>query len=269
MANLRQSLAKRLYEFLTLNFRLGKEWKGSYWYEQDGFRTVPCRLCPKFDSRRLLCRIPFGSPIRKCCIASIEANLGTLRRSRVLEVGCGASSYVKKLVKRLDSEWVGVDPASRFQKRRTVRTCFGYAASLPFENDSFDCIAGIQSFEHFEDPIPEIAEPATYGIALEEAWRVLRPNGLLYYDAPIHLHGHPMLIRGNIAEVTRLFGADKWHATFWRWRFDHAPLPAYHPPEFDVKQWAAAGLSLGEIDDLKKNKSVWLLAILARKIDKQ
>jgi hypothetical protein len=85
---------------------------------------------------------------------------------------------------------------------------------------------------------------------------------------PVHLHGNPMLIRGDIAAVKRLFKADRWSATFWQWRYDHAPLPCYPPPESDVKQWGAAGLSQQEIDEVRSSKSVWMLAITARKMDK-
>lgn len=268
MPNLRRMIAERWYRWRTLRSDLSKEWQSQYWYEQDGIRIVPCRLCPKFDRRRAKCRIPFATPIRKCITAALEANLCGLNLARVLEIGCGEYSYGKAIVESRGGAWVGIDPRSGKGRKKSIRTCYGHAASIPFEDNSFDAVFGVQCFEHFEDKQPDLPEPSDYAACLREVWRVLKPSGLVYFDAPVHLHGHEMLIVGDVARVRALWSPLLWsNAVFETWRLDHAPLPRYAPTPEEVALWPDKVVShnRAQLEQIGREGSVYLLTMKAQK----
>ena len=78
----KNSLVRAWYRLSTGRRIARNEWAAPYWYEQGGQRVVPCRLCPKLDARRGECKIPFGTPLRKCVVAATEANLRDTRGLR-------------------------------------------------------------------------------------------------------------------------------------------------------------------------------------------
>jgi len=103
--------------------------------------------------------------------------------ARVLESGCGTGAVVRAL-----ADWpgvgevVGTDPSEFFLNiardlakfRENVRFNLADARNLPFPDETFDVAVFHTTLCHV--PSPEKA--------LEEAWRVLRPNGILaVFDA--------------------------------------------------------------------------------------
>jgi hypothetical protein len=129
-------------------------------------------------------------------------------------------------------------------------------------------VFGNQSFEHWEEPLPDGVQPPSYADCLVEIWRVLRAGGTLYLDAPIHLHGHEMFVAGDVPRIVSLFAAERWaDVTVERWRYDHAPLPRYPTPAADIGyvQGKIATYDLNRIADLQTNGTVWLLTVTARK----
>lgn len=108
-------------------------------------------------------------------IISFAANKGALR---ILEIGCGTGFAAKK-ISRLDGlgELVCTDPSSILLEvaRNLVicddRTKFieADACNLPFGSEEFDVFFSHRALCH----VPDAQK------ALEEAWRVLKPGGLL------------------------------------------------------------------------------------------
>ncbi|GAJ19731.1 unnamed protein product, partial [marine sediment metagenome] len=47
--------------------------------------------------------------------------------------------------------------------------------------------------------------------ALNEINRVLKLNGVLVINAPIHVHGHPFFLRGNLKKINKLFDKNLWN----------------------------------------------------------
>jgi len=246
------------------------EWSGSYWYEQDGTRIVPCRRCPKFDARRAECGVPFGSPLRKCVVAATEAHLRDTRGLQTLEIGFAHRSYPKAVIEASGGHWTGVEPLLKKSERKPElgSGVHGHAGSIPFPDETFDVTTGSQSFEHWEEPLPGNESPPSYRECLTEIWRVLKPGGRLYLDAPIHLHGHEMFVAGDVGRILALFAGPLWHNVIAeRWRYDHEPLPRYPTPAADVYHASGSMKSYDTefIRNVQTNGTVWLLTVTAIK----
>jgi SAM-dependent methyltransferase len=267
MPNPKTQIAQAWYRFRTRRRLASNEWSRDYWYERDGERIVPCRQCPKLDARRERCSVPFGSPLRKCVTAATEAHLGATRGSLALEVGSYKRSFARLVVEQAGGSWTGIEPQARVAARIGGEG-YGHAGEIPFPTETFDVAFAIQSFEHWEEPLPSIERSPSYRECLAEIWRVLKPGGSLYVDAPIHLHGHEMFVAGDIPRILALFDGALWeHIVVERWRYDHAPLPRYPTPEVDA-QGALTTLETyasAAIRDLQRNATVWLLTIQAVK----
>ena len=258
-----------LYMRRVLRDGLNREWESFSWREEDGCEALSCRACPKFDARRSKCVVPRGTPLRKCVTAATEANLRSFRGLRVLEIGCGEGSYAKTILEARGNTWVGLDPRSGKKGKKSVRTLYGHAADIPLKDAYFDAVIGIQTIEHFEDPNPDVKGTSTYAACLAEIARVLKPGGRVYFDAPIHLHGHEIFVMGDIERIRSLFDSRVWReVTLQKWRFDHSPLPVYSPPEKETRLWAerVRGYAPEKVDALRRSARVWLLTMQARKV---
>jgi SAM-dependent methyltransferase len=264
----KRALAHAWYRFGTRRRLASNEWSGDYWYERDGERIVPCRQCPKLDARRERCSVPFGSPLRKCVTAATEAHLRATRGLLALEIGSYKRSFARHVVEQAGGSWTGIEPQTARSAPRIGGEGYGHAGEIPFSADTFHVAFAIQSFEHWEEPLPSIPRSPTYLECLAEVWRVLKPGGSLYVDAPIHLHGHEMFVAGDIPRILALFDGALWKdVVVERWRYDHAPLPRYRAPARDEQNALAAleTYAADAIRELQRTATVWLLAIEAVK----
>lgn len=180
-----------------------------------------CVNCSRYDAKEQVCTVVGGSPIRKCVIAILEEECPTYK-GRVLEIGCGGWDYAKRLCEEAGCEWHGVDPMIVDTKgRRSIATKQGTVTDIPYPNEHFDVVLGVQSFEHW----PEFN--STYDDGLREIFRVLKPGGLLSLNFPINFHGHPIFINGDLDAIRSLFPATDWDVVIEPWRQVHEPLPAF------------------------------------------
>jgi 2-polyprenyl-6-hydroxyphenyl methylase / 3-demethylubiquinone-9 3-methyltransferase len=96
---------------------------------------------------------------------------------RVLDVGCGAGFLTNHLalehhqVTGVDLSRTTLEVAKNHDATKTVHYLFANAYALPFANESFDVVAAMDILEHVDHPIRLI----------EEASRVLRPEGLFFF----------------------------------------------------------------------------------------
>ena len=95
--------------------------------------------------------------------------------SRILDVGCGAGTYVR-LLRKMGYRVVGLDyslPSLRKARMADIQKTGVYIESnaylLPFPDDIFDLVLSIGTFQAMEDPQRAVKEMA----------RVLRPNGIV------------------------------------------------------------------------------------------
>ena len=269
MHSLNNSLRKRLYTLRLKSESCARVWSGKYYQEHDGVRLISCRTCPKFDADNVKCTVPFGSPIRKCISSAQEANLHFLAGKDLLEIGFGKHSIPQKLVKDAGGTWTGIEPMLPTSEPAAFGTGgYGQVAEIPFGDCTFDIVAGIQTLEHWEEPLPGGERTASYSDCLREIHRVLKPGGSIYFDAPIHLHGHEMFIAGDFERIRGLLDPTLWcDIGLERWREVYEPLERYPTPDSDLNTWALSVSSYPDelLQDLRENGSVSLVTISAVK----
>ena len=267
MHSLKNSLSKRIYAMRLTSAGCAKVWKNQYWHEHSGVRLVSCSRCPKLSSDRSRCSIPHGSPIRKCVSAAQEAHLHSLDDKNLLEIGFGKHSIARQLVTDAGGSWTGIEPTlPRSRKAALGKGGFGHVAAIPFPDNTFDIVVGVQTLEHWEESLPDPGLVTDYAASFNEIFRVLRPNGSIYFDAPIYLHGHEMFIAGDIDRIRGLFDPALWRdVRIEKWRENHAPLERYATPESDARTWEQAVTSYPPalLADIRNERSVCLIAISA------
>ncbi len=97
-----------------------------------------------------------------------------LEGARILDVGCGIGTYVRKLGE-LSPQAYGVDlDAARVAQGQRDRLAVAVSEQLPFESGAFDLVLLNEVIEHVRD------DAAT----LREACRVVRPGGHVVVYAP-------------------------------------------------------------------------------------
>ena len=124
-----------------------------------------------------------------------------LNAQRIVELGCGAAKLGRSLVTRCPHcEWVGLEvdkiqhaanlsaPAPRMQFVESG------AQAIPFGDATFDLAIMLKSLHH----VPM----ALLDVALNEVWRVLCPDGLLYVSEPV--------FAGELNEISRLFNDEEF-----------------------------------------------------------
>ncbi len=271
MHSKKDSLLKRWHSFRISPGACAAKWEGQYGRDSDGYRVVACKACPSFDPGKQVCSINFGSPVRKCVVSSIEAHLHDCKGKDVLEIGFGRFMLARNLIRRSGGTWTGVEPHKpRDRKPELGSGGYGHAADVPFPDNTFDMVIGVQSIEHWgQKTDAELRAPSDYKDCVAEVRRVLKPGGTVYFDAPVGLHGHEMFIMGDLEKIRSCFPADQWkNLQLEKWREDYEPLQPYPTPKGCYKDWSVEVTSYepDEVAHKLKTGVVWMLAITAEKI---
>jgi len=269
MRGLGNSILKRWHSLTVSPKAAARQWGKQYWRDSGEFRSVACLECPKFDASRQACGITYGSALRKCVVAAIEAHLHDMDGKNVLEVGFGRNALARNLVRRSGGTWTGIEPRQPKEALPVIgKGGYGHAADIPFPDATFDLVFGIQSIEHWGQKVSTLGPPFRYKDCLAEIHRVIKPNGSIYFDAPVHFHGHEMFIMGDITRITALFHPGLWHNIHLeQWRKQHEPLERFPPPEKVLQEWPLEISSYNEeeIARARDHGTVWLLTICAQK----
>jgi SAM-dependent methyltransferase len=113
----------------------------------------------------------------RAILGYLDRAMGPGKDRRVLDVGCGAGNMAHHLAHYGDV--VGVDNNPRplaVARERGLDVREGLAEELPFEDETFDLVALLDTVEH----VPDEGEMEVF----RECWRVLRPGGKLLVTAP-------------------------------------------------------------------------------------
>ena len=121
----------------------------------------------------------------------------------LLDVGCGTGRWLRRCGQR-GLSGVGVDQSLAMlrlaRQRATLSPLFaGEIQSLPFLDESFDCVSGVTVVQH----IPSTQQEQ----ALREIVRVLRPDGYLILFELIRGHGPHVFSRTPAGWISRGFYA--------------------------------------------------------------
>jgi len=213
-----------------------------------------CINCHRFDNQDQLCTIKQGSPIRKCVIALLEKECEHLRKMRVLEIGCGGWDFAKSILEANGCEWFGVEPQLVDEKGRpSIATHQGSVTKLPFENNFFDYVLGNQTLEHWYE------FKVSFSKAFREIYRVLKPGGTISMNVPIHLHGYPFFVKGDISGILELFNPNLWqNVRYEPWRKSYEPLQPF-------RGWRLNGISDKVLIRSQQQPSSWIMQIQAEK----
>ncbi|QQS40085.1 MAG: class I SAM-dependent methyltransferase [Acidobacteriota bacterium] len=96
----------------------------------------------------------YNSPSPQSSVLSPEA-----RALRILDVGCGTGANLEMLSEFGSAEGVDVsDEALTFCKSKGLKVHKGLAEELPFENEEFDIVTGLDVIEHLDDDIEGLSE---------------------------------------------------------------------------------------------------------------
>ena len=142
-----------------------------------------------------------------------ELKLG--RRGMLLDVGCGRGELLWA-AREAGWKFEGVDPSlAHLEWGRInlgIEARAGTLEEANFPDDHFDSITMAGVIEHLFDPY----------LSLQEVWRVLRPGGLFYFDAPNE--------DGLYSRIGNLY----LRAHFRDWVVNLAPtFPPYHVQGFN------------------------------------
>lgn len=129
-------------------------------------------------------------------------------RAPVLDLGCGTGAVLSALAQTDPA--VGLDMSPRAlaysQRRGHSRLLQGDGTHLPLAESTFDGVIGLDIFEHIQD----------HEAAFREAYRVLRPGGVLVLSVPAYqflwgphdvaLHHFRRYTRSQVREALRAAG---------------------------------------------------------------
>jgi len=186
-----------------------------------------------------------------------------------LDLGCGAGMH-RGVCEQLGYDWVGLD------YNEAQAPILGDAHALPFANESFDFILSMAVLEHLQYP----------PVAMNEAWRVLKPGGrfvgTVAFLEPFHgnsYYHHTHLgtlnsLRTAGFEVTHVAPSTTW--TVLRAQADMALFPKMPgwmmttlitPLQVAHRLWWAIGRLLGKTRDSTgiACRTTGMFAFVARK----
>jgi SAM-dependent methyltransferase len=111
----------------------------------------------------------------------IKEKLRLYAAGSMLDIGCGEKPYREMAAPYVD-EHIGVDWENTFYDQSNI-DIFGTIYHIPTVDESFDTVLCTDVLEHSQEP----------GLALAEAFRVLKPGGYAIYTVPLfwHLHEEP------------------------------------------------------------------------------
>jgi len=132
----------------------------------------------------------------------------------VVELGCGTGAFSQYLLEqhpslRLHGVDISVKAASVAAERLQIypHAVFqqGSALALEYGDGSVDAVIGCSILHHL--PMPE---------ALTEAFRVLRPSGMLWFSEP-NMMNPQILLEKNIRFIGKMLQNTEDETTFFRW----------------------------------------------------
>lgn len=110
----------------------------------------------------------------------VQALLNAIPHSSyVLDIGCNTGGFASRLIRERGCFVKGIDIVPELvivAKQKGIFAQVGKAEKLPFRDNEFEVVVIAETLEHLFDP----------SLAIKEALRVLKPNGILTGSVPHH-----------------------------------------------------------------------------------
>lgn len=156
--------------------------------------------------------IPPGWKNARCRLVSELLDRFTAKSGKLLDIGCGSGFKWPYF----DTCGLDIDPlALDAAVQNGIHAISGNANHLPFEADSEDVVLLLDTIEHIDEP----------QIALREAYRVLKPKGIIIASVPLYpglwskhdvINGHKKrYVPGELAELLKSSGFRPVYTTKW------------------------------------------------------
>lgn len=184
-------------------------------------------------------------PSGACTIAIVDTYLHKIQKGmRVLEVGCGTWSKILDHCKLVGAQYEGLDVQKSYYGIPCIATRFENISDLSFKDEEFDVVIGNQTMEHWAE------NGCTLEWGLYQCFRVLKNDGLLLINVPIHFHGTKEFVHGDIKKISQIFSKFSSLIKMESWGNPSEPLrPFFAHPNFKDLQ----------------NKPAYVLNIIAKK----
>src|ERR1043165_9149320 len=156
------ALAKEMQQH---TYAIMDEVEGSHWW---------------FVGRRKILESFLDSIVEK--LNAEPTKVGTPKKLRILDVGCGTGANLEMLSQYGDAEGVDVsDEALEFCRKKGLTARKGLAETLPFDDETFDITTALDVIEHLDDDVA----------GLKEMFRVTKRGGysLIFVPAFMWLWG--------------------------------------------------------------------------------
>jgi SAM-dependent methyltransferase len=178
--------------------------------------------CAALAQARVELKRPLPPPPLGACELPIVRGYCTQITSgmRVLDVGCGAWTFVRDHCRKVGAEYEGIDVLREYFGQPAVATRFEGLQDLSFPDEDFDFVFGNQSMEHWAE------NGCSLAWGLYQCFRVCRMGGRLCMNVPIHFHGTTDFLLGRIDKLRSLFARFSGDVMFEEWGRPSSPLPA-------------------------------------------
>jgi SAM-dependent methyltransferase len=164
------------------------------------------------------------APLGSCMLPIVENYLTKIEPGmRVLDIGCGSWSRIKRHCDSVGAHYEGVDVSQSYFGVPTVATRLENLADLSCPENSFDLVISNQSMEHWG----EFGCSLRWG--LYQCFRVCKLGGRLCLNVPIYFHGTSDFMLGRLNRILD----QCWHFTddvrFERWGQPSGEIPPVYP----------------------------------------
>ncbi|MBT9150493.1 MAG: Demethylrebeccamycin-D-glucose O-methyltransferase [candidate division WS2 bacterium] len=161
----------------------------------------------------------------------------------ILDIGCGGGRIMDYLSNFLKSKVIGIDIDYSLLKGKKDVICSD-TQLLPFKNNVFDAITGVEVLEHVPNP----------GMCIKELYRVLKGGGTLILTTPIFNLPHFLISIGRPVFLKVTGGTDNVpypHLNFFSIK-DHIDMLSLH--NFKIIKIRYSGFTVIFNSRLKKGK---------------
>lgn len=197
-------------------------------------------------------------------IASLEKRFEGRLVGVVADVGCGGWTFPRNLFTASGNTWYGVDPSDGPSSPhnldvgpQSIKTHDGSVGRLPFEAGEIDLVVCNQSMEHWHE------YGNSFASGLSEIHRVLKSGGAAVLNVPIHYHGHPIFVKGQLYIIRQILNTSLWRNVEFRY------WGRFRDPEDPYRGWNNSTVCDFSRSMLRRTnpENTWMLEIYAVKSD--